>query len=363
MDRLFYELVRVSIGTQDSLSRIPSGQEWAALYDMARKQCLSGICFTAAQAMSSFDAEYYAGMSEDLYLDWMSDTAEIQRDNHKADRRCMKLQEKFRREGLRSCVLKGQGVAAMYDGLRELRQSGDIDLWVDAPRECVLECAGKLAPVEDAGELHASLELFPDMAVEIHFTPSIASARRTNIHLQAWFEAMKPSCFGNDPIRLGDGAAIVAPPVEFNLVYLMHHIFRHYLYEGIGLRQIMDYYFVLKHSTIQQRTAAMDTLRELGMSGFAGAMMWLLCEVLGMESSLALCPLDERRGRRLLEVIEEGGNFGQSTLKYKVTGWDKPLSRISRYIRRNSLMILDYPSEVLGNVAKRLGFGKSSLFV
>ena len=45
MDSLFFELIRVAIGTQDRLSRTPSSQEWKVLYDMAKKQSLVGICF------------------------------------------------------------------------------------------------------------------------------------------------------------------------------------------------------------------------------------------------------------------------------------------------------------------------------
>lgn len=63
---------------------------------------------------------------------------------------------------------------------------------------------------------------------------------------------------------------------------------------------------------------------------------------------------DECRGRRLLAVIMEGGNFGHETKKYKVTGWDKPWSRIGRFIRRNWYMMRDYPDEVLRNLGKRI---------
>ena len=77
MDSLFYQLIRVAIGTQDSLSRLPSQKEWKALYDMAKKQSLVGVCFAALQRLGADADEGFAriGMSEMLYLTWMGMTA------------------------------------------------------------------------------------------------------------------------------------------------------------------------------------------------------------------------------------------------------------------------------------------------
>ena len=57
------------------------------------------------------------------------------------------------------------------------------------------------------------------------------------------------------------------------------------------------------------------------MEKFAGAVMYVMSEVFGMEEKYMICPMDGKRGRRLLEVIMEGGNFGHATEKYKITGW------------------------------------------
>ena len=233
-----------------------------------------------------------------------------------------------------------------------MRQSGDIDVWVDAPREKIVEWARAHGGKDLTVDLHVDCEIFPDTAVELYFTPSIASGSKTNKRLQEWFESRKDECMTNKV------DAFIIPTSEFNQVYLLHHIFRHYLYEGIGLRQMLDYYMTLREvqevrcckAAVQE---ALTVTKELGMEKFASAVMYVMREVFGMEEKYMICPMDEKRGRRLLEVIMEGGNFGHSTEKYKITGWDKPWSRLSRYVRRNWFLLWDYPDEILSNI-----FGK-----
>ena len=152
MNSLFYQLIRVAIGTQDSLSRLPSQKEWKALYDMAKKQSLVGVCFAALQRLGadaddpstcSGQEDTFAriGMSEMQYLTWMGITAQIQRKNETVNQQCAELQAKLSADGLCSCILKGQGIASLYkcggsNGLSSssgydligLRQSGDIDI-------------------------------------------------------------------------------------------------------------------------------------------------------------------------------------------------------------------------------------------
>lgn len=375
INNLFFELIRVALGTQETLSRYPSAKEWKALYDMAKKQSLLGICFAGVQKTLSAtplkgEDTGAIGLPEILYLKWMGMAGKIQQRNQTVDEQCVTLHKRFAADGFKSCILKGQANAAIYpQHLKGLRQSGDIDVWIDAPRERILEYVRSIEPADDAGELHVGLHIFQDTEVEVHFTPSIASGRKTNMRLQEWFEKQKHSCFSNK-IILADGLEIVTPTKEFNLVYLMHHIFRHYLYEGVGLRQMLDYYFTLvSYANVNARKLSTNlsincsseadeslcVLKILGLMKFSGAVMYVMREVFAIDEKYMIFPVDEKRGRRLLEVVMEGGNFGHSTEKYKVTGWDKPWSRLSRYVRRNWFLLHDYPDEIVGNIINKVG--------
>ena len=51
IEQLFFELLRVSIGMSGCLSKTPTNEEWKALYDMAKKQTLVGVCFACVQKL------------------------------------------------------------------------------------------------------------------------------------------------------------------------------------------------------------------------------------------------------------------------------------------------------------------------
>lgn len=136
--KLFFQLIRVAIGNAVCLLHTPKAEEWQMLYEMAKKQSLVGICFAGVQRLFS----QHQSPPEMLYLQWMGMAAMIQQRNEKVNKQCAELTERFAKMGLRSCVLKGQGVAALYrvglsslngtfsnsSDLSKLRQSGDIGI-------------------------------------------------------------------------------------------------------------------------------------------------------------------------------------------------------------------------------------------
>ena len=104
INELFFELIRVAIGTQDSLSRIPSNREWKELYDMAQKQSLVGVCFAGLQKLGADADVGFAriGMSEMLYFTWLGMAAKIQQKNESVNQLCAELQAKLSTDGYRS---------------------------------------------------------------------------------------------------------------------------------------------------------------------------------------------------------------------------------------------------------------------
>ena len=74
-------------------------------------------------------------------------------------------------------------------------------------------------------------------------------------------------------IELPEGTGRVkVPSDEMNRVYLLVHLYRHVFSEGIGLRQMADYaVFLSKGCTEEDKAIAMEHLKELNMTKFAGA--------------------------------------------------------------------------------------------
>ena len=138
MNELFFELIRVAIGTQNTLTQPPSAGEWKVLYEIAKKQSLVGICFAAVQRLPE-----EMRPPEMLYLTWMGMAAKIQQRNEVMNAHTAKTLEYFRSKGFPCCVLKGQGIAKLYGDLAGLRQSGDIDVWVNCSRKELYEFSKK----------------------------------------------------------------------------------------------------------------------------------------------------------------------------------------------------------------------------
>lgn len=135
INKIFFELIRLAIGNQDSLSRQPSADEWGVLYQMAVKQSLVGVCFAGVTELVNSDEGDFAGMPMQLYYQWLGNASKIQARNKVMNQRCVELQSRLTADEFRSCVLKGLGLAKYYGELQSLRQSGDIDVWVNASKK------------------------------------------------------------------------------------------------------------------------------------------------------------------------------------------------------------------------------------
>ena len=171
---LFAELIRVSIGNQECLSCEPSTAEWNALYGMAVKQAVAGVCFYGIQRLPKEQQP-----PKGLLLQWFALAEQIKQRNRLVNARACELQKLLEDDGLRACVLKGQGVARLYDfndnvkdKLGAYRQSGDIDVWVDGERDDTIRHMKAHYKCDRAVIHHIDVQVFDDVPVEVHFVPS-----------------------------------------------------------------------------------------------------------------------------------------------------------------------------------------------
>lgn len=337
INRIFFDLIRVAVGKQWCLAQTPSADEWGVLYAMAKKQSLVGVCFAAVQKLQ----KQMQCPQELLYLQWMGMAAKIQQRNEIVSGQCTELLHKLDADGFRGCILKGQGVAWRYsENLRSLRQSGDIDVWVEGGLASVLKIADTIGHKPMVAEHHVDLPIFDNTVVEAHFTPSYLRCPWNNKHLQSWFEKMEAVQFANQ-----NEVGWCVPTAEFNLVFLMLHAFRHLTSEGVGLRQVMDYYFVLNAASDLQKKDAYSVLCSLGLERFCGAMMYVLKEVFAIKRDAMICEPHQIEGQYLLDEIMTGGNFGHYAERNHVGANEGKVARYVRQTRRNIHQLSHYPIE------------------
>lgn len=340
IEQLFFQLIRVAIGTQETLSHFPSEQEWQTLYDMAKKQSLVGICFAGVQktiSSSSLQGEESRamGLSELLYLKWMGMAAKIQQRNEVMNGYTKRALEMFRKDGFESSVLKGQGIATLYGSLAGLRQSGDIDLWVSGSRKELYDYSlQKLGRLEGLTYHHIHFPVWKEVEIEAHTWPSFLASPIRNKRLKAFCKQNAT----NDDI----------PSLAFNRVFILLHCYRHLCGHGVGMRQMLDYYFVLLQGFSEEEKAeSMKWIEALGMKKFAEATMWFMRYVFGLDEKYLLCLANEIAGRFLLNEVVHSGNMGHGEDRFDGKISDRAVSRYWYNLKRDIRLIQFCPHEAM----------------
>ena len=270
---LFFELLQFAIGRRDSLSAIPQNRdEWEKLYAVVAKHNMLGITFPIIDRLHD-EVDVPLG----IYSRWAMIAEKIVKRNEAQIKLCQSQHDRFLADGFRCCVLKGQSAARRYpDPL--MRHSGDIDLWMEGERQKVVDYMRGICPVHKIVYHHCDAELIPKMGLEIHFTPSWMNAMSANRRLQRWFAEEAEGQFSNFDESLG----FCITSATFDAVYMLVHIYRHVLEEGVGLRQLLDYFYVLKALTPEQKEKVAEDLRKLRLDRFAAAVMYVLKQVFDM---------------------------------------------------------------------------------
>ena len=408
--RIFFEFLRFCIGTAREVPSSLKGADWRVLYAMARKQCLVGVLFDGIRRLPAD-----VGMDKGLLFQWMAQNQTLRKANARLDKAAVEVAEWFGRKGFRTCVLKGQGNALLYPSGME-RTPGDIDLWVDGGDRKVVSFVRSLSPDEKVCYHHIGFPEYNGVEVEVHFRPSFLFCFRHNRRLQGYYERVMDGQFTHR-VKLCEQGEIAVPKAEFNLIFQLTHIFTHLMNEGIGLRQLLDYFFLLKNTDFigntdggaffantdctdntdkfsgntdgdvfllntdftddtdkfsgnadgdvfllntnctdntdriggnadgVDRGLLQDELRRLGLWEFAGAVMYIMKEVFGLEDNRLIVPPDVKRGRLVLKEALEAGNFGQ----YDKRNWfgHSALGHNLQRLYRDMRLVRYFPEEAL----------------
>ena len=427
--------LRYSLGDKVDMSMVVANMDWRQLYTFASKQAILGICFDGIERLGEEYPEELKKnpIERDLLMTWMSKAQQIRRQNMKMNAVASKLYSMLREDGLRCCILKGQGNALIYPNAYS-RNPGDIDVWVNASREQITEYAKKHFELGDDIRYQHVETSVDGVPVELHFFPCTMNNPIYNARLQKWFKRNADLQCSN-VVSLPDGIGEIAiPTTAFNVIYQLTHLYHHFFDEGIGMRQIIDYFLVVNDFsknvfldtdfsnhpvplskegstshpdpltlrgeggnrptrcseplrskdggpskvspncagwdrrgvsgdiasdasvssafiTDSSASTALDVvqreLKYLGLWKFAGAVMFVLHEVLGLAEDKMIVPMDEKRGKLLLAEILNGGNFGKHFTKYGHFTQQGMAKKYFLKIWRNMHFVRYYPAEAL----------------
>lgn len=359
---IFIDFLRFCISSVDEIPDSLKGADWKELYAIARKQALVGIMFEGVKRLPQ---ELWP--PRNVILQWAMMVESIKLRNRQTTDVCLRLTEAFSKDGFETCILKGQANHVYYDGLNSehslgpLRICGDVDAWI-WPKEKTLHpvksiivyCQSKKILLSLC-HLHAEVKPVNGVPVEIHFRPSFLNAPWSNLCFQKLF---KSAVFENKEID--ECGTIKKLRVDYDLIFQMNHIYRHLLDEGVGMRQILDFYVLLKayqnerqgQSEIMNVDVLMKHISDCGMKRFASALMFVLQKIFGLDDEELLCPVSEKHGEFLMEEMMAAGNFGHydermKTLAVKNGKLSYQLQKAQRRFKRNLRFLTSYPEEVI----------------
>ncbi len=348
---LFYELVRVVLGNQRCLSKTPTEKEWSQLFAMAEIQAVDGITYDALAVLSKHGQK----PTEDVLLDWFSYAEQIKEQNRIVNQRCKDITELFANAGFKTCILKGQGNARMYPNPLA-RVSGDIDIWVKGSRREIKEFVLARCPDAEDGDMHIQFPIFDDVPVEVHYKPRYSPVPKYNKRLQRWFDDQAEEQFSHVVSLTGSSEIkISVPTVSFNVVHQMSHMMGHLFVEGIGLKQFVDYYFVLQRlhdEGVSQNYH--DLFDYLGLLKFACGVMWIEKELLGLDEKYLIVEPSEKIGRLIENEIEQGGNFGHYDERYTRIREKGLLARGAADIYRLLTMANHFPADTFWKIVGKI---------
>lgn len=336
----FRNLLLISMGRMSSFEKDPTPATWTMLFNMARVQSLTGVLYDALPGLPEKQRP-----PQELAGRWRREAEKIAEVYTLHEGRIAELSAILARLGLHGCILKGTGLSRLYPR-PERRMCGDIDVWIEGGRDRII------AAFEDAGYpvygiiyQEAKAAVFDDTQVEIHFHASKMYNPFCNARLQRWLRAHSP---------ISAAETLSYPSASFNAVFCMAHMYRHYLEGGIGMRQMMDYYHVLKQLSPSGRKEAFKTLKRLGMKKFTAAVMTSMWYNFALEDEYLLCGRDMKLGGRLINDVINMGNFGIMDGRNYAREGESAFSRFRRKNRRVFSNLHYYPREVLWSPFARL---------
>lgn len=341
----FAILLRRGMGlkAKDGSRAIPDfdgDEEWKQVMELGKEQAVTGILERGIRLVPPESQP-----PKQIHVRATLLSQKIALLNRKVDEASIKVANMLEQAGFQCCLLKGQGNALAYTD-PTARTPGDIDIWVAAKPEQVVAFAWKTKPDANAGYHHVDYEKCDGVEVELHYRPAFLNNPLHNNRLQKWFLGEAATQCSHS-MELPNGAGQINVPTDaFNRIFQMSHIMNHVIHEGVGIRQLMDYYFLLqKGFSPEEQQRDEQLLRRFGLYNISAAVMYTLRQLFAIPMDKMIVPPNRRRGRFLLKEVFEGGNFGHYNPESRRarTRFKKNILRLKRDFR----LLTVFPSECL----------------
>ena len=297
-----------------TISHIPSAQEWAAIYEESERQAIVGVMLYGLQQLVERDFVFKKSLTQEQLLQWIGIGESIRQRNVVMDRAVTGLSELLEENNIRYIVVKGQALSALYPE-KGIRQSGDIDFMVH-PYDWE-RCYGMFSKMlgEDAIDTHSEkhVEWNRDgVTYEMHRWLNDFASKK---HQRYWDEVVMEEAWENTCTVEINGSAVRTLSPTYNALYVFVHLFYHLINEGVGLRQFIDWFYILQNEEKIDKGLLKRHLEGVGLYNAYCGLGAVLTDYFGLEEGgfpFAISEKEHKEAHKLIENILEGGNFGHN---------------------------------------------------
>ena len=231
-DALFCSLLKAGLWNETPDIHL-SKDEFKSVWNNAVRQVCRGLIAHPLVSSGNLPPKVVSGLQHHLLA--------VAGTGLKMDKVIEKTVAALQAGGIDPVLLKGRGIGSYYPDPM-LRENGDVDLYVgpdnykaafdvlaglaDHPSETIFE--------EDSKHSHVDVD---GVVVEVHKYCEVLPKRYNTLYQETAREGLS-----ENPviIRFG-GTDVRTPETTFNAFFIFDHMWRHFITEGVGFRQLCDW--------------------------------------------------------------------------------------------------------------------------
>ena len=206
---------------------------------LAQEQSLQRVVLQGIEELRAKGIEL--SVPKMLLLQWIGEVQVIEQRNKEMNAFVAELIGKLRKAGIYALLVKGQGVSQCYD--KPLwRSCGDVDFLLDDEnyekgKKFLSGIAQEVHKENDFDE-HFSV-ILDGWDVELHGSMRSMLPEKTD----AFIDEIQKEAFEKKRCRVwnNNGAEILLPNPDDDVIFVFTHILKHFFHYGIGLRQVCDW--------------------------------------------------------------------------------------------------------------------------
>lgn len=308
-------MIQSAVGIREDISRIPMANEWPLLYIEIEKQAITGLTIYGLNILMGSNPVLKDSLSQEELLQWISVGEMIRQRNDLMNKAVVSLCRELEDMGVTFMLVKGQTLNAIYPE-KGIRQSGDIDFIVhpdswDKAYRYFADTIGE-DKIDAHTEKHVEWEK-DGVAYEMHRWLNDFATKK---HQQYWDDVVMKEAWNNTWKVEINGRAVSTLAPTYNALYVFVHLFYHFVNEGVGLRQFVDWALVLeKYSKEISRDKLEAHLEGVGLKKAYCGLGAVLTDYLGLPEVLfpfEISEMDHKVAPKVVDNIIKVGNFGHN---------------------------------------------------